>query len=134
FVNQRIESATQLNESKIREEISSYLMDELKAANQSLEKLKEALLKRQDDLVEKEIELTRSNQSLNHFANIASHDLKEPLRTVKLYVQLLAKRYKDNLESDADEFIGFAVEGVERMEKLIESILDYAKLNKLGEP
>jgi signal transduction histidine kinase len=100
--------------------------------NEYLEKLQTELIIKQDILIAKEIELTRSNQYLNQFANMASHDLREPLRMVKQFVLLLSKRYKDKLDSDGNEFIGFCVDGVERMEDMIKSILDYAKLNKLG--
>jgi signal transduction histidine kinase len=100
--------------------------------NEYLEKLQRELILKQDILIAKEIELTRSNQYLNQFANMASHDLREPLRMVKQFVMLLSKRYKDKLDSDANEFIGFCIDGVERMEEMIKSILDYAKLNKLG--
>ncbi|MBC7474697.1 MAG: PAS domain-containing protein [Candidatus Sericytochromatia bacterium] len=127
-VGQRTEELSQSNqELKI-----SY--EELRNQNENLALLQEALLNRQEDLVAKEIELNRSNQSLNQFANMASHDLKEPLRMVKQYVQLLAKRYKNNLDADANDFIGYAVDGVDRMEHLIKSILGYAKLNKMGIP
>lgn len=121
------------NLEKLQEELRiSYEL--LRNQNENLENLQKALITRQEDLIAKEIELTRSNQSLNQFANMTSHDLREPLRMVKQYIRLLAKRYKDKLDSDANEFIGYAVDGVDRMENMIKSILDYAKLNKEAVP
>lgn len=100
------------------------------AAARDITKLKES-----EEEVQKALnELRRSNQELEQFAYIASHDLQEPLRMISSYTQLLANRYKGKLDSDADDFINFAVDGANRLQALIQSLLAYSRVDRKVKP
>ncbi|ARS88877.1 PAS domain-containing sensor histidine kinase [Natrarchaeobaculum aegyptiacum] len=87
--------------------------------------------RRLEDLVD---DLEESNERLEQFAYVASHDLQEPLRMVSSYLQLVEDRYGDALDEDGEEFIAFATDGADRMREMIDGLLEYSRVQTQGQP
>lgn len=107
------------------------VIDDLRQARNSLQSQVEA---RTRELATANRQLETKNRELEEFVYIASHDLQEPLRTVSGYLQMVQRRYGQKLGIEADEFIGFAVQGAHRMQSLIESLLLYSRLSRSEAP
>jgi PAS domain S-box-containing protein len=112
--------------------------EELTEAYQSLkiiqDKIHELNAELEQRVIERTDELTCSNRDLQQFAYVASHDLQEPLRVISNFVQLLKKRYKGKFDKDADEFMDFIDDSSIRMQKLIQDLLTFSRLETRGEP
>jgi light-regulated signal transduction histidine kinase (bacteriophytochrome) len=116
---------------KARQRELELLVDErteaLRTANEGLEIQKTSLQESADAL-------KRSNQELEQFAYVASHDLQEPLRMVLMYCTLLEKRLGEKLEQDAKEFIHFAIDGAQRMQGMIRDLLTFSRISSQRQP
>ncbi|MFC4065715.1 sensor histidine kinase [Actinoplanes subglobosus] len=108
---------------RMRQQIASEL-SEVRLARQQVEWINQQLQSQAE-------ELTRSNRDLEQFAYVASHDLQEPLRKVASFCQLLQRRYSGQLDDRADQYIAFAVDGAQRMQRLINDLLAFSRIGRL---
>jgi PAS domain S-box-containing protein len=116
-----------ITEQKEQEQKINNLVEKLKNVNIELES---KVNQRTADLKTANEDLERSNQDLEQFAYAASHDLKEPLRMISSFVQIINKKYSDKLDDKGKEYIGYTVEGVTRMSALIDSLLQYSRVGR----
>lgn len=107
--------------------LSVYIKD-ISARKQAEEQLRELNLQ----LDRKAIALANSNAELERFAYVASHDLQEPLRMVSSFLQLLQRKYRDQIDDVSSKYIDFAVTGAERMKQLINDLLEYSRISLQG--
>ena len=111
------------------EAMRSRIVDELVEVAQAREQVEQANAL----LEEQAVDLRRSNAELEQFAYVASHDLQEPLRKVASFCQLLQKRYSGQLDERADQYIAFAVDGAKRMQELIQDLLAFSRVGRVGQ-
>jgi signal transduction histidine kinase len=104
-------------------------ISERKRAEEEIRRLAAQLEERVQEWTE---QLSRSNEELQQLAYLTSHDLQEPLRTASIYAQLLAKRYRGRLDSEADQYIHFIVHSATHLQNLINSLLDFSRVDSRG--
>jgi signal transduction histidine kinase len=145
------EGAAEVGSGNLDYRLGSAKRDEIGVASRAFDHMTEELqnsLVSRDDLAKEVVErkkaqqqikralldLQRSNRDLEQFAYVASHDLQEPLRMVASYTELLAQRYEDQLDDKAQSYITYAVDGAMRMQRLINDLLTYSRVNTQGRP
>lgn len=104
--------------------------DEISKMNNELVNAQRKLMKQNEEILQLNSQLEKSNRELEHFAYSVSHDLKEPLRMIRSFMKLLKERYGDQLDDKANKYIHFAVDGAERMNLLIDNLLEFSRIGR----
>lgn len=129
-INSMIAVAETIAQGNFNITIKDRSKDEMGRLGQSLNRMTKAIQEYIGKLETVNRDLAASNKDLENFAYVASHDLKEPVRMVSNYTQLIAKKYKDELGEEGTEYIDFAVKGSHRIKKLINDLLSYVELTQ----
>ncbi|WP_306058245.1 sensor histidine kinase [Natronococcus wangiae] len=108
--------------------------EELRRIRGTLERRNDELTRTRAELEETVRQLEASNERLDQFAAAASHDLQEPLRMVSSYLQLVDERYADDLDDEAEKFVEYAADGAERMQVMVDDLLQYSRVETRGDP
>ncbi|MDZ7689586.1 MAG: ATP-binding protein [Balneolaceae bacterium] len=114
----------------LQPDLSLDTWDEISKVNNELVNAQRQLVKQNQQIKNLNNQLQRSNRELEHFAYAASHDLKEPLRMIRMFMQLLEKKYSDALDDKAREYIYYAMDGAERMSTMVGDLLEYSRIGR----